>query len=99
MDLYSGEEQEETRPDRRFRGRLAGGVEEPHLKDYLRVLFMRRWVVVGVSLLVIFVTALTVFILTPTYRANSLLLIEPKKSQDHELSGSLRSDPLPVCRE
>ena len=26
MDLYSGEEQEETRPDRRFRGRLAGGV-------------------------------------------------------------------------
>jgi len=58
---------------------LAGGVEEPHLKDYLRVLFMRRWVVVGVSLLVIFVTALTVFILTPTYRANALLLIEPTK--------------------
>ena len=79
MDLHSGEEQEETRPDRRFRGRLAGGVEEPHLKDYLRVLFMRRWVVVGVSLLVIFVTALTVFILTPTYRANALLLIEPTK--------------------
>ena len=75
MDLHSGEEQEETRPDRRFRGRLAGGVEEPHLKDYLRVLFMRRWVVVGVSLLVIFVTALTVFILTPTYRGDSLLLI------------------------
>ncbi len=79
MDQYSGEEREEARPDRRFRGRLAGGVEEPHLKDYIRVLFMRRWVVVGVSLLVIFATALTVFIMTPVYRASSLLLIEPTK--------------------
>ncbi len=79
MDFHPGEEREEARPDRRFRGRLAGGVEEPHLKDYLRVLFMRRWVVVGVSLLVLFATALTVFILTPTYRATALLLIEPTK--------------------
>ena len=79
MDPYPGEEREEARPDRRFRGRLAGGVEEPHLKDYLRVLFMRRWVVIGVSLLVIFATALTVFIMTPIYRATSLLLIEPTK--------------------
>jgi len=79
MDPYPGEEWEETRADRRFRGRLAGGVEEPHLKDYLRVLFMRRWVVIGVSLLVIFATALTVFTMTPIYRATSLLLIEPTK--------------------
>ena len=79
MDPYPGEEWEETRPDRRLKGRLAGGVEEPHLKDYLRVLFMRRWVVIGVSLLVIFSTALTVFIMTPIYRATSLLLIEPTK--------------------
>jgi capsular exopolysaccharide synthesis family protein len=79
MDPYPGEEWEETRPDRRLKGRLAGGVEEPHLKDYLRVLFMRRWVVIGVSLLVIFATALTVFIMTPIYRATSLLLIEPTK--------------------
>ncbi len=79
MDFRSGEEREEARPDPGVRGRLAGGVEEPHLKDYLRVLFMRRWVVVGVSLLVVFATALTVFILTPTYRATALLLIEPTK--------------------
>jgi len=79
MDPYPGEEPEEARPERRFRGRLAGGVEGPHLKDYLRVLFMRRWVVIGVSLLVIFATALTAFIMTPIYRATSLLLIEPTK--------------------
>lgn len=79
MDLDPGSVREETGPDLRVKGRLAGGVEEPHLKDYFRVLFMRRWVVVGVSLLVIFATALTVFIMTPVYRATSLLLIEPTK--------------------
>lgn len=79
MERYPEEDREEAGPDQRFRGRLAGGVEEPHLKDYLRVLFMRRWVVVGVSLLVIFATALSVFIMTPIYRATTLLLIEPTK--------------------
>jgi capsular exopolysaccharide synthesis family protein len=79
MDARAAEEWEEAGPDHRVRGRLAGGVEEPHLKDYLRVLFMRRWVVIGISLLVIFATALTVFIMTPTYRATALLLIEPTK--------------------
>jgi uncharacterized protein involved in exopolysaccharide biosynthesis len=79
MDPRAGEEWEEAGPDHRVRGRLAGGVEEPHLKDYLRVLFMRRWVVIGISLLVVFATALTVFIMTPTYRATALLLIEPTK--------------------
>ncbi len=69
----------ESAADQRLRGRLAGGVEEPHLKDYLRVLFMRRWLVIGVSLLVIFATALTVFVMTPIYRATALLLIEPTK--------------------
>jgi len=60
-------------------GRLAGGVEEPHLKDYLHVLLMRRWVIIGAALLVIFSTALAVFLMTPVYRATCLLLIEPTK--------------------
>ena len=79
MDPHEIEERLEEGQDRGFRGRLAGGVEEPHLKDYLRVLFMRRWVVVGVTLLVVFATTLTVFLVTPIFRATSLLLIEPTK--------------------
>ena len=80
MDLYQEEqEQANTSTDRRFMGRLAGGVEEPHLKDYIRVLLMRRWVVIGISLLVIFTTALIVFLMTPIYQATCLLLIEPTK--------------------
>jgi succinoglycan biosynthesis transport protein ExoP len=72
---------ERERSDRRLSGRLAGGVEEPHLKDYIRVVLMRRWLVVGVSLLVVFATTLTVFLMTPIYRATSVLLIEPTKIQ------------------
>ena len=60
-------------------GRLAGGVEEPHLKDYLHVLLTKRWVVVGIALLVVFLTALVVFLMTPQYQGTALLLIEPTK--------------------
>jgi len=79
MNLHPEAVHQEVSPERSFMGRLAGGVEEPHLKDYLHVLRMRRWVVIGVSLLVIFVTALVVFLMTPQYRATCLLLIEPTK--------------------
>ncbi len=79
MDYYPAEEREEEGPEQRFRGRLAGGVEEPHLKDYLRVLFMRRWVVIGVAVLVVLSTTVLVMMQTPIYRASCLLLIEPTK--------------------
>ncbi len=79
MDYYPAEGREEEGPEQRFRGRLAGGVEEPHLKDYLRVLFMRRWVVIGVAVLVVLSTTLVVMLQTPIYRASCLLLIEPTK--------------------
>ena len=81
MHAFSDDEVVEERSERRLTGRLAGGVEEPHLKDYLRVVMMRRWVVLGVSLLVVFATTLTVFLMTPIFRAASLLLIEPTKIQ------------------
>lgn len=79
MDLHPEADLQESAPERRFMGRLAGGVEEPHLKDYLHVLLMRRWVIIGVSFLVIFATALAVFLMTPVYKATCLLLIEPTK--------------------
>ena len=91
MDLYQEEqEQANTSTDRRFMGRLAGGVEEPHLKDYIRVLLMRRWVVIGISLLVIFTTALIVFLMTPIYQATCLLLIEPTKRKERMLDAIAR---------
>jgi len=79
MNLPLEEDRPTASPERRFMGRLAGGVEEPHLKDYLHVLLMKRWVAVGVTLVVVFATALAVFLLTPEYRATALLLIEPTK--------------------
>jgi polysaccharide biosynthesis transport protein len=79
MNLPIEEERQTASPERGFMGRLAGGVGEPHLKDYLHVLLMRRWVVIGISLLIILSTAVVVFLMTPIYRATSLLLIEPAK--------------------
>ena len=79
MNLHPEAEHHEAGPERSFMGRLAGGVEEPHLKDYLHVLRMKRWVVIGVTLLVIFTTALIVFLMAPQFRATCLLLIEPTK--------------------
>jgi len=81
MPAFPDDDVVEERSERRLTGRLAGGVEEPHLKDYVRVVMMRRWVVLGVALLVVFATTLTVFLMTPIFRATSLLLIEPTKIQ------------------
>ncbi len=79
-DRFTAEEQQqEAVSDRRIMGRLVGGVEEPHLKDYLHVVLMKRWVVIGISLLVIIATALKVFLADPIYEARCLLLIEPTK--------------------
>jgi len=79
MDLYPEEEKAEASLESRFRGRLAGGVEEPHLKDYLRVLLMRKYMVIGISVVVILATVISVLLITPVYRATALLLIEPTK--------------------
>jgi capsular exopolysaccharide synthesis family protein len=53
--------------------------DETHLKDYLRVLFMRRWIIIGVFFVVTAGVGAYVFIKTPVYRATAVLLIEPGK--------------------
>jgi len=50
---------------------------EPHLKDYLRILYVRKWILVSVFFVVVMSVTAYVFIQTPTYRAGSTLLIEP----------------------
>jgi capsular exopolysaccharide synthesis family protein len=54
----------------------AGGGEEPHLLDYVRVLYKRRWIA-GTAFTVVFllVTVYT-FTATPIYEATTKLLIE-----------------------
>ncbi|NQU07631.1 MAG: GumC family protein, partial [Candidatus Abyssubacteria bacterium] len=50
-----------------------------HLKDYLRVISARRWILIGSFVLVVLSVTVAVFVQTPVYRAESLLLIEPVK--------------------
>ncbi|MBI5118037.1 polysaccharide biosynthesis tyrosine autokinase [Candidatus Poribacteria bacterium] len=50
-----------------------------HLKDYLRVVSVRRWIPISVFALVVLSVAVWVFVRAPIYRAESLLLIEPAK--------------------
>ncbi len=53
--------------------------DEVHLKDYFRILVMRRWILISVFFVVTLGVAAYVFIKAPVYRATALLLIEPSK--------------------
>ena len=50
-----------------------------HLKDYIRILIARRWVIIGVLVLTVLSVAAYVIMATPVYRAEATLLIEPSK--------------------
>ncbi|GAB4347675.1 MAG: polysaccharide biosynthesis tyrosine autokinase [Candidatus Abyssubacteria bacterium] len=51
----------------------------PHLKDYLRIISVRRWIFLCTFLSILLAVTVWVFVRTPIYRAESLLLIEPVK--------------------
>jgi len=53
---------------------------EPHLRDYLRPLFVNAWMLAGIFTAAVVGTALFVFTTTPVYRAETVLLIEPNKA-------------------
>lgn len=57
-----------------------GGEQELHLRDYLRVLSERRWILIGVWALIL--GAVTAYTLSqvPVYRATALVLIEPTQA-------------------
>lgn len=50
-----------------------------HLKDYLRVISSRRWILISTFVLIVLCVTVGVFVWTPVYRAEALLLIEPAK--------------------
>lgn len=60
---------------------------EPHLKDYLRPLFVNIWVLAGIFTAIVVGTALYVFTKTPVYRAETVLLIEPSKANITDIKG------------
>jgi len=52
---------------------------QPHLKDYLRIIVARRWLLASTSVIVVLSVVVWVLVQTPVYRARARLLIEPSK--------------------
>jgi capsular exopolysaccharide synthesis family protein len=52
--------------------------EEPHLLDYVRVLYKRRWIAGTACLGILLATAVYVFTATPLYEGRVQLLIDPE---------------------
>ena len=71
------------------------GERQPHLKDYVRIILARQWILISVFVIVVLSAMTYVFVKTPIYRSKALLLIEPakvnltefKKVYDPTLSG------------
>ena len=58
------------------------GVDDAHLLDYVKVLYMRRWTA-GTVFLIIFLGVLVyTFTVTPRYEARTRLLIERQRTVD-----------------
>lgn len=58
-----------------------------HLKDYLRIISTRRWILICTFILVVLCATVAAFVMTPIYRAEALLLIEPAKVNLTEFKG------------
>ena len=65
----------------------------PHLKDYVRVIMARRWIVVSMVVVVVGATSAWVFTRTPIYVARAQLLIEPARGDMTKFSGGTLYDP------
>ncbi|MBN2467642.1 MAG: polysaccharide biosynthesis tyrosine autokinase [Deltaproteobacteria bacterium] len=52
--------------------------EEIHLRDYLRVIFKRRWLVAAVFVILVTTVTIHTFLMDPVYRATSQIVIEKK---------------------
>jgi capsular exopolysaccharide synthesis family protein len=58
-----------------------------HLKDYLRIISARRWILISTFIVIVLCATVAVFVMTPVYRAEALLLIEPAKINLTEFKG------------
>src|SRR5262245_40156266 len=55
---------------------VKGGVDDRHLLDYVKVLYMRRWTAATVFLVIFMGVLVYTFTATPRYEARTRLLIE-----------------------
>jgi capsular exopolysaccharide synthesis family protein len=58
-----------------------GRAADPHLRDYLRVLFIRRWIFIGTLAAVLMAGALYALGTTPIYRASATILLQPTQAR------------------
>ena len=69
--------------------------DEIHLRDYLRVILKRRWMVAAVFIIVVTFVTIHSFMMEPIYRATTQILIEkenPKVVNIEEVMGVNASD-------
>lgn len=50
--------------------------EEPHLRDYLRIVLKRRWVVIAVFIILVATVAISSFMMDPIFQARTQILID-----------------------
>lgn len=66
-------QQPNTTQDEQFAGAM------PHIKDYLRIVLARKWIVVTAFIVVVVTAVIYALVQTPMYDATTQLLIEPVK--------------------
>lgn len=54
---------------------------QPHLRDYLGILYTRRWILISTVLLITLLSVVYVLVQTPIYRATCRLTIEPTRTR------------------
>ncbi|MCK4330083.1 polysaccharide biosynthesis tyrosine autokinase [candidate division WOR-3 bacterium] len=61
---------------------MEGEQEQVSLEDYLRILFERKWIILGVFLAIVISTAVFTFRQEPIYEATCTIMIEPETRQE-----------------
>ena len=64
--------------------------EEIHLRDYLRVIFKRRWLIATVLLIVVVSVTIESFRMTPIFRATAQVMIESDNPKVVDIEEVLR---------
>jgi capsular exopolysaccharide synthesis family protein len=59
----------------------SGAVREPHLRDYLRILYGRRWVLIATLFLTTAAALVCVLVQTPIYQAKCTMLLQPTRAR------------------
>jgi uncharacterized protein involved in exopolysaccharide biosynthesis len=64
--------------------------EEIDLREYLRIILKRRWLIATIVIVITSIVAIYSFMAEPVYRATCQVLIEKEKSKGSECRRSIR---------